>query len=256
MRLLCVLLIIVNLLFGKIDKSQIELLNTIYNEAKRYKAINGHVFNDTICAIYLVESSAGKNVIGDNVDLKTGKMLTLFESSIGPGQIRLETALFVMNKFPQYFNDISYLIHPDISAYKTYVKYLKNIDRFKSILKRYRSYLSKTNVKKKIKHYKAVIRWAYKELQYNKKKLEKYKYIIYKDKQIINLLFSDIRFSAKISTLYLIYNYNYAIKNRMSNPWFRTVSRYNGGWNNKKYYKKVVKKMKLIRYLKRKKLIQ
>jgi len=250
-KVLLLFILLSSFVFGKLNQYQIKLLQTVYDEAKKYKAIDGHVFNDTLCAIYLTESSAGIDVIGDNVDLRTGKIRTLFESSIGPGQIRLATALFVMNHFPDEFKDYSYLMHDDIYAYKKYVIYLKNIDKFEDIIKRYRSKYPYIKSKKKRKRYRNVLRWANKELINNRRKLKKYKYIIYKDKQIINLLFTDPRFSAKISTFYLIYNYNYALNHKMSNPWFRAISRYNGGWVNKKYYKKVISKMKIVRKLKK-----
>jgi hypothetical protein len=50
----------------------------------------------------------------------------------------------------------------------------------------------------------------------------------------------------------LIYNYENAIEKRYRNPWFVTISRYNGGNKNIKYYKRIIKNMKIIRRLKRK----
>ncbi len=56
-------------------------------------------------------------------------------------------------------------------------------------------------------------------------------------------LLHDNRFNAKIAVLYLVW-----LNNQTSN-YFRTVSRYNGGNKNKRYYKKVIKNLRIVRKL-------
>jgi len=260
-RLLVILLSLHFSLFA-LHSRQISILHTAYDESLKYKAINGHVFNDTICAIYLTESSAGVNIIGDNLDLNSGNYKTLFESSVGPGQVRLQTALFVMNKFHNKFKDHKQLIHKDINAFKKYVVIIKNINKFRKIYKNFKRKYDNVRLTKSKKHneklielknhYKAVYKWAYHEYIKNRKLYREYKSQIYKDKKILNLLIQDVRFSVKISVLYLIYNYNYAIKHHMRNPYMRAISAYNGGWNNIRYYKRVIRNLRYFYKVKRK----
>jgi len=66
---------------------------------------------------------------------------------------------------------------------------------------------------------------------------------------IARLLKNNNQFNILICAHYIRMNYNYALKKKMWNPLFKTISRYNGGWYNKTYYKKVMKDMKQIEKL-------
>jgi len=54
-------------------------------------------------------------------------------------------------------------------------------------------------------------------------------------------LLHDNRFNAKIAVLYLVW------LNNQTSSYFKTISRYNGGNRNKKYYKKVIKNLRIVR---------
>ena len=76
-----------------------------------------------------------------------------------------------------------------------------------------------------------------------KQNLNQYNYLLTEDQLLINKLITDVEFSAKIAVNYLIVNYNRAIRNNRLNPWFYSVSKYNGGSNNTKYVNKIKEKL-------------
>jgi len=249
-NLIIIMMIIFNSfnILNALDKNQLNILKIAYKEASKYKAKNGHVFNDTVCAIILTESSAGKYLVGDNY--LNGKEKPFILKSLGVGQIKLETAIFIISKYPKEFKKYLHFIHENKYAFKEYSNYLQNI--------RYFSYL-KNKYKKRIrlhignqKRNKKVLKWIKRELKYNKLKFKPFKKYYYKDLRLAQLLLSDVKFNIKVSTFYLIYNYEHALKKRFKNPWFITISKYNGGYNNIKYYKRVLNNMKIIRKIKKK----
>ena len=246
-KIFLILIFILNLF--ALDNIQINVLKTAYQEASIYKAKDGHVFNDTVCSIVLAESSAGKQLIGDNYI--NGKEKPFILKSLGVGQVKLETAIIVISKYPKYFKKYLYFIHENKFAFKKYYKYLYNIQYFSFLKNKYENRL-KNNIGNQ-KRNKKVLKWVKKELKINKQKFKKYKKYYYKDLQLAQLLLSDLKFNIKVITFYLIYNYENAIKKGYKNPYFITISRYNGGNNNIKYYNKIIKKMKIIRKLKQRK---
>lgn len=68
-----------------------------------------------------------------------------------------------------------------------------------------------------------------------KEKLNKYYDYLYDDQKLVNKLLTDVEFSATIAVNYLIINYKRALRRSHKNPWFYTVSKYNGGHKNFKY---------------------
>ena len=64
------------------------------------------------------------------------------------------------------------------------------------------------------------------------------------DWYIMNKLLNDYVFGAIIAANYLKLNYE-----RTGNNYFQSISRYNGGKNNVKYYSKVMKNMKIVKKL-------
>jgi len=221
---------------------QNNILKMAYKTASQYKAKDGHIFNDTICSILLTESSAGRYLIGDNY-FTNGKEKPFLLKSLGVGQVRLETAIELIKKYPSYFPNYVSLIHKDPLAFKVYSKYLIKIAYYEDIVNRYQN--------KRTGRAKRVLRWANRELKYYKRKMYKYKDYYTKDLTLAQLLLSDSKFNVKVAVLHLIDNYNTALKRRMSNPYFRAISRYNGGWFNKIYYKRVMKNMKVWRQIKK-----
>ena len=63
------------------------------------------------------------------------------------------------------------------------------------------------------------------------------------DIKLVNRLLSDDRFNIRIAVQFLVW------LNDQTSSYFRTVSRYNGGNHNKKYYYKVMKNMQLVKKL-------
>ena len=80
-------------------------------------------------------------------------------------------------------------------------------------------------------------------------KLVKYNYLLEDDLKLINRLLTDAQFGAKITGYYFIKNYNEALRRNMWNPYFRAVSRHNGGWTNNRYYRVFLKDMNKIKKL-------
>lgn len=77
--------------------------------------------------------------------------------------------------------------------------------------------------------------------------LYKYNYLLNDDLKLVNKLLTDSKFGAIITGYYFIKNYNEALRRNMWNPYFRAVSRHNGGWNNKRYYKMFAKDINRIK---------
>ena len=64
MRILIFFFLFVNLF--ALSESQLKVLQNTFGISSQFKAKDGHIFNDTMCAIVLTETSAGKYLIGDN----------------------------------------------------------------------------------------------------------------------------------------------------------------------------------------------
>jgi len=210
-----------------------ETLYTVYNEASKYKAKDGHVFNDTMTQICLTETSGGFQIIGDSF-YKTGKEKHLFNKSIGINQVKLSTAITVLRRFDLGHKN---LLHKDPFAYKKYIPIFNKIrflqDKILEIKKSHKGMKEKE------------LEYVERKLVLLYKKVEPYKEYYLKDERIVSLLMSDIRFNTMIATNYLIMNYEYAQRKKMWNPYFKTISRYNGGWKNTSYFKKVMSKREL-----------
>jgi len=77
--------------------------------------------------------------------------------------------------------------------------------------------------------------------------LFKYKYLLKDNLKLVNRLLTDAKFGAIITGYYFVNNYNEALKRNMWNPYFRAVSRHNGGWTNNKYYRVFLKDINKIK---------
>ena len=80
--------------------------------------------------------------------------------------------------------------------------------------------------------------------------LYKYKYLLKNNLRLVNKLLTDPSFGAIITAHYFVNNYNEALKRKMWNPYYRAVSRHNGGWNNKTYYRLFIKDINRIKKIK------
>jgi len=215
-------------------------LRLVYQEASKYKAYDGHTFNDTMVCITLTETSGGKNLIGDSF-YKTGKEKHFFLKSLGINQVKLETAIIVLRKYNLGYE---HLLHKNPFAFKEYIPLLDKLSYFQNIKRRYIK-------KRKTQRTKRVLKWVDREINYLLSKIKKYKDYYKKDEKIVSLLLSDKRFNTMIAVHYLIMNYEYAKRKRMWNPYFKAISKYNDGWKNIRYYKRVQRNMKFWRKIKK-----
>ena len=93
----------------------------------------------------------------------------------------------------------------------------------------------------------------YKTLKIEQEKLSKK---ASKDRMLINKLLTDLKFNSEIAGHYLLSMYELALRKGFKNPYRKAIGRYNGGWNNKVYFPKVIKKIKTINTLIRKNYIK
>lgn len=222
-------------------------LNTTYNKGLDLKEETGLSFEETLCAIQLTESSGGKNIIGDQYI--NGFSVELFKSSLGPMQEQIRTVREIMERnsevMAQYGEEYYYKTpHKQFDKYyNLYTKLSKKIAYYSGIVKN-----PKGNTRTDKKGLDTM-RWANAMLKKHQKDFKQYREYVKKDQALINLLLTDVEASTYFAFYYLKMNYNSAKKQGMSNPFFRAISRYNGGWNNTEYYKRVMKNLKEIRRL-------
>lgn len=233
---------------------QLRSLNITYNKGVDLKEETGLSFEDTLCAIQLTESSGGRNIIGDQYI--NGRSVELFKSSLGPMQEQIRTVREIMEKNPEVmaeFGERYWYKTPHGEFDKYYNQYTKISDKvnyYTKIVNNPKWY------KRTDKKGKDTMRWANAMLKKYQNKFKKYEGYVNKDQALINLLLTDVEASTYFAFYYLKMNYETAKRDGMSNPFFRSVSRYNGGWNNTPYYKRVMKNLKEVRRLKKLGLIK
>lgn len=74
----------------KMSDKQLHVLQTVRDVAKNIPDKNGNTYENTVSAICITESSAGKNTIGD-----FHKHKSITKASLGPMQVRVSTARHV-----------------------------------------------------------------------------------------------------------------------------------------------------------------
>lgn len=89
---------------NKMTPKQLYVLQTVRDVAKSIPDKHGKTYENTLSAICLTESSAGKNIIGD---FRNKKSIT--KASLGPMQIQVATARHVSQnvKKLRWLNDLS-----------------------------------------------------------------------------------------------------------------------------------------------------
>lgn len=92
MKILSFLFVFVISLFA-ISPEQLSVLQNVRDVARTVSDNNGNTYEDTISAICLTESSAGKNVIGD---FKTNIVIT--HASLGVMQVQVATARYLSQR--------------------------------------------------------------------------------------------------------------------------------------------------------------
>lgn len=199
-----------------LTQKQIKILKTVHDVCSQYHATDGMSFGKTCSAITLQESSAGKNIIGDQgIDPDI-----LVNSSLGVMQIRVRTVLEVLEHNKKLRKQYKYFWHKDYDAIHKYVPILIAIKYYYKMWRQSRG-------RRAIEYHKKYI--------LEKKHFIRYKKAYNKDLAIAESLLTDIKFSATIAANYLILNYELAQKRHYWNPWWKAVSRYNGGWKNVHY---------------------
>ena len=86
-------LIIFSLSLSAVSEEQLQVLQTVRDVARTVPDHRGETYEDTLSAICLTESSAGKNLIGD---FKKGVVIT--KASLGVLQIQVATARFISTR--------------------------------------------------------------------------------------------------------------------------------------------------------------
>jgi len=155
------------LLWGGLTPHQLKTLQTVRDIARTVPDSAGETYENTLSAICLTESSAGRNIVGD-----IHKGIDITKASLGAMQVQVATARYVAGRVPS-------------------------------------------------------LAWLKKR----------------SDKQIADLLLTDLRLSAEIAAHYLV-----ILKNRR-HDYTKTVSGYNGGMENWPYVTRVMRHMKLVKQL-------
>lgn len=168
-------------LFGFTIAEQESNLKVAYEVGKTIVADDGTTFEHALATIMMNETSGGIFLIGDKYN--KGKLKKIDKCSLGPFQVKLSTAKYLIRTYPRL---------------KQYKRYLNN------------------------------------------------------DKELINILLTETEKSAEIAGMYLLDRYQTAKRRNMSQPYWRAISAYNGGWNNTKYKRKFRHNLKFVKKVKAK----
>jgi len=283
--MILLIMIITTNLMASFNKEQLNKINFAFKMGKSVVTKDGTTFEYALPSIMGAESFWGKLVIGDRYN-KTGKLKSLYKSSLGNYQIKLSTAKLVIKSNKKLRKKYKYLIYNGNEVYSKYLNNKKELNKLNFKIKNNKKLLYKNE--KKIKYYNDVLKnkkwliryknkekkailtmkWAKKELKYTQKKLNKNIKIIKnsfskinkinknlvfiskkinKDIKLINLLLTNYKFGAEIAANYLKMIYNEALSRHFDHPYRRTIGRYNGGWNNLKYFYRVKNHMKKVK---------
>lgn len=79
-----------------------------------------------------------------------------------------------------------------------------------------------------------------------KEYLPDYKHLLKDDKALKYAMLNDYYFNLELAGLHILKYYNEALERNFTSPWVRTVSRYNGGWNNITYVNNIIRKIAII----------
>lgn len=216
------IIVIIGMMFSfsmaKLSDSQIDRIANVYKIGKTVTAKDGMTFEQALSSIYLQESSAGVRVIGDKY---TDKYYYMHHNE----------KVMINKKKLIKINGRLWYMYNGIFKKKIYTLTGQLKPLGKSSLGGFQIKLSTA---------KYIIK---------KNKMKQYYNLLKHDTILINRLLVDYKFSARIALQYLIMNYHEASDRKMLNPYFKTISRYNGGWYNKVYYGKVMDRMKTIKKL-------
>ena len=246
MRLFMIFLILASTHLMALSNIQKEKIKIAYEVGKTIKAKDGMTFENTLPSIMGQESSWGTDNIGDKYT-DTGRLKSLYDSSLGNFQIKLSTAKLTILKYPELKRKYGYLVNKGKSTYKEYERHLKKLKYYQKIIesKSWNSRADKGN-KKAIR----TLKWAKKEFLFHYSFWTKYKKQARRDTMLINKLMYDFEFGATIGGHYLLSMYEQASRKfGKSEAYWKAVGRYNGGWSNRSYHQKIMKRMKTVKII-------
>lgn len=90
-KLILIVLLIVNMKADILSKKQKKVLNLVREIARTMPDKNGETYENTLAAISITESSAGKHIVGD---IKKGDT-SLLHASLGHMQVRIATVKYI-----------------------------------------------------------------------------------------------------------------------------------------------------------------
>ena len=219
MKKLILILAICTSVFALSEQQKV-YLSIAKHTAKHIKAEDGMTFENTIQGMMYQESSARLGIIGDD----KGKVY--YYKHHGK---QLEVAKKKVFKKDGLF-------YTWYQPYKN--KYLKKV---------YTKIVTKLPGNSSLGPLQIQVPTA--QIVIKKYKLKKYYHLMENQDALVQSLLYNIPFSATIASYYLKMNYDLAKKRGYSNPYFRTISRYNGGWNNMNYYNKIKLRIKQLKLL-------
>jgi len=206
-----------------LDFMQTYVLKTAYKVGLQTKTKDGEHFAKTLSSVALQESSGGKVLVGDKYEDKY--FYIHYEEGIRNKVYVTKANTYIKNKKRYYKYKLKYT-----------KKIYKEVGELKSL---YNSSLGAFQIKPSTAEI-MIKRYFYK----------KYKNLLTDKNLLVQKLLSDVEFGAKIAASYLKHNYNYGLKIHKKNPYFLTVSRYNGGNVNHKYYNNIMKRMRYLERIK------
>lgn len=221
---------------------------------------------------FQIKLSTAKKMIGENPELLKKYGYLYNPDDVYGEYIKLTKRYKELVKF-RHMNEKAFIEYKtDNNKFKKKMKYYESVLNNTIWIKRYkakqpkaiktmkwakRNYLkykrlNEIYIKKISKNAKSELKILKKELIQISKKRKMLKNKIHKDNLLINKLLNDYKFGAEIASYYLIHCYKLAKRFHFKNPYRQAVGRYNGGWNNMKYFERVKKKMFLAqKYLKK-----
>lgn len=224
---------------------QLKNTKTVYKIGKNIVAPNGMTFGYSLAGMLAQESSWGTISVGDRYD-RNGRLKSLYDSSLGSLQVKLSTAKLTIKSYPKLMKKYGYMLNQGKSTYKEYALHKKMVEKYYKILNN-PIWIKRLN-QGELKAIKTM-KWANKEYNKHRNSLKINKKQSMKDTILINALINNLNVNAEIAGYYLLSMYIEAIKKGYVEPLKQAIGRYNGGWNNTRYFSKVKNKKRIIKKL-------
>lgn len=224
-KILIIILIVIELQSYELNNIQKGIIKVAYEAGKKTITSDGMSFENALSGIVMQETTAGKVIIGDNY--------------------KMVYYTVINNKYIE-INNVENIFEINNQ------KYLEiKINNKKHKVKVFEKKIKKSYIESSIGPFQIQPKTAIRVINTYYK--DKYEYLLKDNNLLINKLFTDIQFSADIAAKYLLLTYEEANTLNKDEKWFRAISRYNGGWNNREYFYNVLNH---IVWLREKKYIQ